>query len=105
MDFSGLLDGLDASVEAHLCDDALYLPGEGSAGVPVRIMVEFPRPIDRLDRFSIARSRPEMRVLRTTCPGLLEGHRFLHLGAMWAVAEAPSAPDDGRWWVFEVEPA
>ena len=103
MDFSGLLDGLDASVEAHLCDDAIYVV-EGRPPTAVRVMLEFPRQQDRLDAMAFTRSRPVMRVARAACPALREGHSFLRGDDRWDVAEAPVAEDDGRWWVFEVQP-
>ena len=109
MNFSNLLVPLDAAVEAHLCDDALYSTGVGAA-VPVRIMIDFPRAADRLTGMSFTRSRPVVRVARAACPVLKEGHQFQLvladgvLGDIWEAAEAPIAEDDGRWWVFEVQP-
>ena len=36
--------------------------------------------------------------------GLAEGHLFRVDDDVWALAEAPVAEDDGRWWAVEVEP-
>ena len=103
MDFSDHLADLDASIEDHLCDPALYFAG-GDEGVPVRVMIDYPRAADRLNGMSFTRSRPIMQVARARCPALIEGHGFEHQGERWDVAEAPTASDDGHWWVFEVQP-
>lgn len=109
MNFSDLLADLDGSIEDHLCDDALYSPGEGEP-VRVRIMIEYPRPADRLNGMSFTRSRPIMKVRRSACPDLVEGHRFQLvlaggvLGDIYDAAEAPVADADGCWWAFEVQP-
>ncbi len=109
MNFSDLLADLDSTIEDHLCDDALYSSGDGVA-VSVRIMIDYPRPADRLNGMSFTRSRPIMKVARAACPDLVEGHRFQMvlaggvLGDIYEVAEAPVAEDDGRWWAFEVQP-
>lgn len=107
MDFTGLLAGLDASVEGHLCDDATFFatdPGAAAEALPVRVMIDHPRPADRLAGMSFTRSRPVMRVRRSRVPDLREGQFFRHGANVWAVAEAPTIGDDGEWWVFEVEP-
>lgn len=104
--FSGLLEGLDVAVEDHLCDDAVYYPlsPDAADGLPVRVMIDYPRSADRMTGMSFTRSRPLMRVARLRLPDLKEGHYFRHGADIWQVAEAPTAEDDGRWWVFEVQP-
>lgn len=103
MDFSSHLADLDTAIEDHLCDPALYRPGTGEV-IPVRVMIDFPRAADRLTGMSFTRSRPVIQVARSACPALVEGHTFQVGVDLWAVAEAPSATGDGRWWSFEVEP-
>lgn len=109
MNFNDRLADLDRAIEDHLCDDALYLV-EGVAPVPVRVQLDHPQPIDHLQSIGFTRGRPVMRVQRAVIPALVEGHRFQMvlagsvLGDIWEVASAPAAPDDGRWWVFEVQP-
>ena len=103
MDFSSHLAALDGAVSDHLCDEATYSTGDGDP-VPVRIMVEHPRDIDRLQSVGFARDRPVIHVRRSACPGLREGHFFRHGVDLWEVAEAPTADGDGRWWVVEVMP-
>ena len=103
MDFSSHLAALDFAVGDHLCDDATYSTGEGDA-VAVRIMVEHPREVERLQTIGITRSRPVVRVRRADCPDLKEGHFFRHGADLWEVAESPAADGDGRWWAVEVMP-
>ena len=103
MDFSDHLADLDASIEDHLCDPATYFPGT-EEGIPVRVMIDHARAVDRLTGMSFTRGRPVMRVARAACPALKEGHSFLHGSDRWDVVEAPVAEDDGRWWAFEVQP-
>ncbi len=107
--FSALLDDLDAAVEDHLCDDAVFLSASGDL-VPARVMLDHPRPADRLSGLAFARARPVMKVARAAFPDLKEGDRFQMvlssgvLGDVWSAAEAPAADGDGRWWAFEVQP-
>lgn len=107
--FGDLLDDLDAAIEDHLCDDARYL-APGGDPVPVRLQLDHPRSVERMQSIGFTRARPIMRVARAAVPDLVEGHRFQMvlaggvLGDVWEVASAPEAPDDGRWWVFAVQP-
>lgn len=109
MNFSDLLAGLDRTIEDRLCDAALYSAGD-DVWAPVRIMIDYPRAADRLNGMSFTRSRPVMKVARSACPDLAEGHLFQlvldrgALGDIFVAAEAPVAEDDGRWWAFEVQP-
>jgi len=109
MNFSSLLAGLDAATERHLCDDALYSTGDDDPR-SVRIMIDYPQSVDRLNGMSFTRSRPVVRVARAACPDLREEDLFQMvlpggvLGDIWQVAEAPVAEDDGGWWAFEVQP-
>lgn len=107
MDFTGLLAGLDASIEDHLCDDATYFatdPDAVAEAVGVRVMIDRPRLADRVVGMGFTRGRPVMRVRRSRVPGLRERQFFRHGADVWAVAEAPTISDDGEWWVFEVQP-
>ena len=109
MNFSDILADIDATIEDHLCDDALYSAGD-DVWAPVRIMIDYPRAADRLNGMSFTRSRPVMKVARAACPDLAESHRFQLvlsggvLGDVYEVAEAPVAEGSGSWWAFEVQP-
>lgn len=115
MNFSDDLADLDASVEDHLCDDAAYqVQGLGPL-IRARVMVDRPTDIERLQGSSFTRARPVLSVSAEALPGLRSGDVF-SMGRWvtetvfvpgpetWRMAEAPSRPDDGRWWRGEVEP-
>lgn len=106
--FSSLLVRLDRAVERKLCDDALYFGDDdpdAAEGLRVRVMIDHTRSADRLSGgMSFTRSRPVLRVARDILPHLAEGHLFRVDDDVWALAEAPVAEDDGRWWAAEVEP-
>lgn len=110
----GFGDHIDRSVEAHLCDDAAYqVQGLGQM-VRVRVMIDRPTELERLQGMGFTRARPILSVLAETIPGLRTGdafyegrwvgEAFLPGGVSWRLAEAPTRPGDGRWWRGEVEP-
>jgi hypothetical protein len=53
---------------------------------------------------SFTRARPVVRVAKSACPNLSEGHFFRQGADLWEAAEAPTADGDGRWWLVEVMP-
>lgn len=114
MNFSDDLADLDLSVEDHLCDDAAYRVQGAGALIRARVMVDRPTDIERLQGSSFSRPRPVLAVSVAAIPGLRSGDTFA-MGKWdgvvfvpgpetWRLAEAPSRPDDGRWWRGEVEP-
>lgn len=109
MEFSAHMAAMDDRIEDRLCDPAVYTDATG-VGRGVRISIDHPRALDRLQGMSIVRGRPVLSVRRTACPHLSEGDKFQiiltggALGEIWEVAEAPTAEDDGRWWAVEVMP-
>lgn len=104
VDFTDQLAVLDQAVEAGLADDALYFEGGGEDdGVPVRIMLDHPREVERLSGMSFTRTRPVLRVAKAACPNLKSGDAFEHRGDRWEIAEAPTAEGDGRWFMAEVQ--
>jgi len=102
--FSDEIAELDDAVEETLLDPAEYFPaGVSGEIVPVMVSIDFPREIDRAVGQGFTRQRPTMRLRRSRVPQLKERALFRHKGKFWSVAEAPSAIDDGAWWVFEVQ--
>lgn len=114
MNFSDDLADLDHAIEDHLCDDAAYRVQGAGPLIPARVMVDRPTEVERLQSSSFARARPVLSVSALALPGLRSGDVFA-MGRWvqdvfvpgpetWRLAEAPSCPDDGRWWRGEVEP-
>lgn len=105
MNFSDALVDLDTTIEDHLCDDASYQPEFGTSK-PVRVMIEHPSEIERIQGSAFSRSRPTLQVAYAAAPELREGDKFwLSDDDYWAVASAPTRTTDGRWWLAEIEPA
>lgn len=103
--FDELVGDLDDAVEEELLDPGWHLPaGVDGAAVPVQMAIDLPREIDRLNAAAFSRARPILRVRRSRIPDLGKGGLFRFKGDLWALAEAPVAPDDGKWWVAEVQP-
>ena len=103
--FDELVGELDDTVEEELLDPGEYLPaGVGGAVVPVQMAIDLPREIDRLSAIAFTRARPILRVRRSRIPDLKKGGLFRFKGEVWALAEAPVAVDDGKWWTAEVQP-
>lgn len=114
MIFSDLQTKIDRGVELYLCDDAAY-QSQGSGELkPARVMVDRPIEVERLQGSGFGRARPVLSVAASAFPGLRMGDVFIigrWIGLAffpgdetWRLAEAPSRPDDGRWWRSEVEP-
>ena len=115
MNFTDMLADLDVAVEDHLCDDAAYqVQGIGPL-IPVRIMINAPSELERMQNAGFTRSRPVLSASADAIPGLRSGDLFfmgrwvsdtvfVPAAETWRLAEAPSRPDDGRWWRGEVEP-
>lgn len=114
MNFTDMLADLDIGVEDHLCDDAAYqVQGRGLL-IPVRVMINAPTEIERMQRAGFSRARPVLSAAVAAIPGLRSGDVFVMgrwAGSVfapgsdtWRMAEAPTRPDDGRWWRGEVEP-
>lgn len=110
MSFTDLVAGIDDAVEAHLCDPALYrTPG----GEVVEICAVLERPVENeaIQQVSWARGRPVVRFRAIRIARPRKGD-LVQFGAMpwndaretWALAAAPEAPDDGGWWLCDVEP-
>jgi hypothetical protein len=103
--FDELVDDLDDTIEEELLDPGEYLPAGVDGTVdPVLMAIDLPREIDRLNAAAFTRVRPVLRVRRSRIPALKKGGLFRFKGELWALAEAPVAADDGRWWVAEVQP-
>lgn len=113
MNFSDMLAGLDNAVEDYLCDDAAYQEQGLGPMIPARIMINKPTELERMQGSGFTRPRPFLSVSSDAIPGLRSGDVF-HLGRWagsvfvpgldaWRLAEAPTRPDDGRWWRGEVE--
>lgn len=103
--FDELVGDLDDTVEEELLDPGEYLPAGVDGGVvPVQMAVDLPREIDRLNAAAFTRARPVLKVRRSRIPDLKKGALFRFKGELWALAEAPAAADDGKWWVAEVQP-
>jgi hypothetical protein len=102
--FDELVCDLDDTVEDELLDPGEYLPaGFDGAVVPVQMAVDLPRMIDRLEAAAFTRGRPILKVRRSRIPDLKKGGLFRFKGEVWALAEAPAAVDDGKWWTAEVQ--
>jgi len=110
----GFGDHIDRAVEAHLCDDAAYRAQGVGPLVQVRIMIDRPTELERLQGMGFARARPvlsasvesipDLRTGDTIHEGRWVGEVFSPAASSWRLAEAPTRPGDGRWWRGEVEP-
>lgn len=101
--FSDLVADLDDCVEEELCDPGLFLGVEPP--LPVRMILLHPNQAERLQSVSFTRALPVLKVRRAVLPDLKEQAVFELNGDRWAVAAAPTADDDGAWWLCQVEPA
>lgn len=104
MNFSDDLADLDRAIEAHLCDDGVLTSWNGPS-VAVRVMIDFPAEIDRLQVMSFPRTRPVVSLAHDAAPELREGDLLAVVGQSWRIASAPTRSGDGRWWQAEIEPA
>ena len=105
MNFSDDLDDIDLSIEEHLCDDAVLSQCmNGGVAIPVRVMVNFPTELDRLQGMSFSRTRPVVSISHRAAPDLKEGDTLSFLrDEWWRIASAPTRSGDGRWWEAEIE--
>ncbi|HYD26974.1 head-tail joining protein [Brevundimonas sp.] len=113
MSFTDLVLGIDDAVETHLCDPAVYRSLDAPAtDVEIRAVLERPSEAEQIQQTAWVRSKPTVRFRRAGVPSPRRGD-LIQFGAApwsgaretWALAAVPEAPDDGGWWVCDVEPA
>lgn len=113
MSFDTLVLGIDDAVEAHLCDPAVYRSLDApETDIEIRAVLERPSEAEQIQQAAWVRSKPTVRFRRAAVASPRRGD-LIQFGAApwsdaretWRLAAAAEAPDDGRWWACDVEPA
>lgn len=111
MSFSDHVLAVDDAVEGHLCDPAVYRSLDApDVDVPIMAILERPTQEETIQQSSWARAQPMLHIRARAVARPRQGD-LVQFGAgpwdaareTWALAETPSAPDDGAWWIVVVE--
>ena len=106
VDFAALTGRLDAAVEDHLGDPAVYRPADGREPFDVRVFFEDPASATRLQGAAFVQSRPMIEVRRASVGDAAKGDVVvLASGRAWRFVAKPERTGDGLWYRGEVEKA